>query len=165
MRDRGVEQSGGAKAMSYAIAWVGDEQILYCRLWNSLRVAELRAANADIDALLVTASPQVHLVFHVTNAGERLPSINAMRSPLTTRGRDRIDWVVFADGNAAIRFIGLVVASSLGMRVHSSPNVDDAAAFLKSADPALPAEVLTELQRLSKLEISQFPAEPVLLMR
>jgi hypothetical protein len=151
--------------MSYAITWVGDEQILYCRLWKSLRVAELRAANADLDALLVTASPPVHLVFHVTDIDERLPGINAMRRPLTTRGRDRIGWAVFADGNAAIRFIGLVICRSLGLRVHSSPSVEEAAAFLATADPALPAEVLTELKRLAATAPGQLPHEPVLRVR
>lgn len=153
------------ETMSYAIAWVGDEQILYCRLWGSLRVNELRAANAELDALLLMATPPVHLVFHVTDFDERLPSINAMRGPLTTRGYDRIGWAVFAGGNAALRFIGLVVASSLGLRVHSSPDVDGAAAFLASAEPAFPAAVLTDLRRLADLTAGQLPAEPVVSMR
>jgi hypothetical protein len=148
--------------MSYALSWLGDEQILYCRLWGTLQVPELRAANMDMDSLLVASkSPIVHLVFHMTDIDERLPSLSALRGPLTTRSRDRVGLTVFVEGSAAVRFIGAVVVSALGLRVHSSPTVEDAILSLARAAPDLEAVTLNALQRLALLAPGQLPAESV----
>lgn len=148
--------------MTYSLAWAGDDQILYCRLWNSLSVTDLRAANHEIDSQLVSRASAVHLVFHVLRVDHRLPSVNALRGPLTTQGYDRVHWTVFVGGNAAARFIGSVIVSSLGLRVHAAESIADAALFLGQADPSLSFEALAHLVALSSGTSELAPANRTL---
>jgi hypothetical protein len=92
----------------------------------------------------------------------RLPSISAMRGPLITRGHDRIGWTLFVGGSAAVRFIGLVIARSLGLRVHSTATMDEAADFLAVTDLELGWPILHDLKRLASLAPDSLPVEPVL---
>lgn len=143
--------------MAYSLNWVEGGHILYCRLEGTLTLGSLRAANAEIDHQLGTAAPVVHLIFHLVNVNHPLPSVNALRGPLSTQGRDRVGWMLFIGGSAAARFVGAIVSRSLGLRVHTLSTIEEAVEFLGAADPSLGPDALSELSRCAYA-----PSEPVL---
>jgi len=121
------------------VNWLVENHVILSKIYD-WDAAGLAKHMMETNTLLNDSDlPLVHTLWDFNDMATYPKSLNDIRNaikPLFTN--NRLGWVIVISNNAMISFLSQVGSSMYGVRYHQVKTMEEALAYLKSRDPALP---------------------------